>query len=55
MKAFEEWYNKEHEPFHKDMYEKGWKAALAWVKREAISLDERGDLNRVVINEELES
>ena len=35
--------------------EAGWKAALEWVKKEAISLDERGDANRNVINRELES
>ena len=33
---------------------KYWRAALEWVKREAISLDERGDANRAVINRELE-
>jgi hypothetical protein len=32
---------------------KAWKAALKWVKREAISLDERGDSSRNVINREL--
>ena len=32
-----------------------WKAALLWVKKEAISLDRRGDANRIVINRELES
>jgi len=30
-----------------------WKVALGWVKREAISLDERGDSSRNVINREL--
>lgn len=31
----------------------GRKAALEWVKREAISLDERGDISRNIINREL--
>jgi len=58
MKAFEEWYNEFEEPVNFDedwfRYEAGWKAALEWVKREAISLDERGDVSRNVINRELE-
>ncbi len=33
----------------------GFRAALKWVKKEAISLDERGDVNRIVIDRELES
>jgi len=32
-----------------------YRAALDWVKKEAISLDERGDTSRNVINKELES
>ncbi len=35
--------------------ETAWRGALEWVKKEAISLDERGDANRTVINRELES
>lgn len=35
--------------------EKYWKAALEWVKREAISLDGRGDISREIINRELGS
>lgn len=34
--------------------EDGFRAALKWVKREAISLDERGNTSRVIINRELE-
>ena len=32
-----------------------YKEALEWVKKEAISLDERGDISRGIINRELES
>ena len=32
-----------------------WRECLEWVKKEAISLDERGDISRGVINRELES
>lgn len=35
-------------------FRKGWRAALEWTKKEAIASDERGDINRVVINRELE-
>lgn len=38
-----------------DGLEAGYQAALEWVKKEAISLDERGDISRGVINRELES
>ena len=34
--------------------EEVWKAALEWVKKEAISLDERGNMSRNIINRELE-
>ena len=33
--------------------EQVWRAALEWVKREAISSDERGDISRKIINEEI--
>ena len=34
--------------------ETAWRGALEWVKKEAISLDERGDISRGIINRELE-
>jgi hypothetical protein len=61
---FQEWINSsdaekfvdDQNPF--EMSKAAWKAsrieALEWVKREAISLDERGDISRNVINRELE-
>jgi len=32
---------------------KAWRAALEWVKKEAISLDERGNISRRIIDKEL--
>ena len=56
MKEFKNYIKKEYphinsgdEMFAWDI----WRAALKWVKKEAISLDERGDSNRNVINREL--
>ena len=62
MKEFEKWCKSE--PSFKCMLthscekcrndgELIWQAALEWVKREAISLDERGDISREIINREL--
>ena len=63
MKACKEWWDNRGPPggpyvlAHQDAFEEwskyGWRAALEWVKREAIALDERGDANRTVINREL--
>ncbi len=59
MKEFENWikqktfYRKDTELHIAASF--AWRAALEWVKKEAISLDERGDANRNVINRELES
>ena len=58
MKEFKKQYQNEPVDFHLWSQNKianfWWRAALEWVKREAISLDERGDISRVVINRELE-
>jgi len=53
MTNFEKWLKEKgySNPAHNDAYElgrfdgarEGWIAALEWVKREVISLDERGD------------
>ena len=32
-----------------------WRACCEWIKKEAISLDERGDISREIINRELKS
>jgi len=32
----------------------GFQAALRWIKKEAISLDERGDISRGIIDRELQ-
>jgi len=37
-----------------DVINEGRKATLKWVKREAISLDERGDISRKIIDREIE-
>ena len=58
MKEYKKWLEN-HYKTHRgnDYYEPtakmGWKVALDWVKREAISLDERGDVSRKIIEEEL--
>jgi len=59
MKAFKKWRKEDvySEICGHDWHngaELAWKAALEWVKREAISLDERVDVSRNVINRELE-
>jgi len=52
MKAFDKWWeNVENMSVVRP--QEIWKAALEWVKREAISLDERGDISRTVIDREL--
>ncbi|KKN26359.1 hypothetical protein LCGC14_0875440 [marine sediment metagenome] len=60
MKQFDKWYEGEVGPINfpgiKEFYEarkKTWRAALGWVKKEAISLDERGDISREIIDREL--
>ncbi len=58
MEAFEKWWEKQevsqYNPGAQFAYEEGWRAALEWVKQEAISLDERGDISRNIIEKELE-
>lgn len=60
MKEFEKWWEMEGQNLvgcgritDTELAEEVWKAALKWVKKEAISLDERGDGNRAVIDREL--
>ncbi len=62
MKAFETWRDKTFgtnggglSQQSKGKMSLTWRAALEWVKQEAISLDERGDTSRNVINKELET
>lgn len=63
MKAFMKWFDRvRYNPSldsvgNAEQYENDaavWRKALEWVKKEAISLDERGDCIRAVINKELE-
>ncbi len=64
MEQFEKWDKQEYPlppttergPIGRDALKQRkhtWRAALEWVKREAISLDERGDISRGIINREL--
>ncbi len=60
MKAFERWLKRFYKNHQGDkrfnpQAKVGWREALEWVKKEAISLDERGDISRDIINRELES
>ncbi len=64
MKAFEKWDEQNKINFAtissgelsvQNERRMAWKAALEWVKKEAISHDEHGDSNRTVINQELEN
>ena len=60
MKEFEKWlynnacnYGIPQNSMQNRFAKAAWCAALEWVKKEAISLDERGDSNRNIINREL--
>lgn len=63
MEAFDNWLEQDFYPDESfedgDWFvaERAWKAALEWVKQEAISLDKCGDISRslYIINKELEN
>lgn len=56
MKKFEKWMGKEYTYLNThgiEMAAAGWRAALKWVKREAITMGQHGEISRKIINREL--